>query len=472
MDVNDLDNEAPLGAPNLPPYAWLTELPEALLADQQAGDITVIMSGPETGRAFGIYYDHDVCYLNDPGECWLPPASPSANEAFVVGTMPYSQFDDELNDVLVGTIPITGGHTPDDLGFEEAVQYRNDLPERQRLVGTLWDIMLPRDIEDESAGERQVGIFIGAATPEMTVGEALMVNRSGLSGEWWPRENFVAMDGTTVDVALDALGPVLVTKAAIPTNRGGEANASIEIGYSRAASGVVHGPKLIQLQESNMGTKADKLRVDAVTACQTCRVKKAATADTGACCDECAAAEEAKHADVETKTAEETTDTMGEETSDNGDLAERVSSLEAVVASHESAIAELLASGVDSDAEETAARQQASRAPLGRLAALPAGMSYGNARQALDAAVQALVPSGPGGDVWVWVMDFDETHVFYEWEAQGELGTYRQMYSFEGSDAVLTGEPEEVVKQYAPASEPAADTTAETTETVDEPAAV
>jgi len=449
----DLDAASLLGSPALPPFEWLTEIPDWILLDQLAGDITVIMEGPEIGRAAGIYYSHDSCYMNEPGECWLPPASLSGNEAFLVGKMPYSQFGDHP-DVLVGTIPITGGHTPEDLEFAEAVEYRNDLPERQRLVGTLWDIILPRDMENDLEGERQVGIFLGAATPEMTVGEALMVNRSGLSGEWWPRYDFTAVDGSTVDMALDALGPVLVTKAAIPTNRGGKANADIELGYSRAASGVVQGPKLIQLQENDMGTKAAKLRVDAITACQTCRVKQASTDDTEACCDACATKE------ADTKAAEMDSTDMGEEeteeesgdTMEDSGLTERLATLEAVVADHEGAIASLLASGADTDA--TATVQTATTATHSRLAALPAGMTYGNARDELNAVVQELVPSGPGGDVWVWVMDFDETHVIYEWEGNGEFTTFRQPYMFEGNDAVLTGDPEEVMKQYAPIDTP------------------
>jgi len=232
-DLADMNFNDALGAPILPPREWLTEIPDWLIEKQIDGDITVILQGDELGRAAAIYYDHDVCYMNEPGECWKPPASPTANEAFLIGTMPYEQFD-LGDDIHIGAIPIRGGHTSTDIEqFDDAVAARNDTPEDQRLVGTLWDVMLPRDINDPEAGERQVGLFLGAVVPETTIAEAMMINRSGLSGEWWPREGFTATDGTLVEqLVLDAMGPVLVTKAAIPTNRDGQTNANVDFAYS------------------------------------------------------------------------------------------------------------------------------------------------------------------------------------------------------------------------------------------------
>ena len=197
-----------LGAPTLPNRRWLSEVPDFVLG-LGAGDIHVETEGPELGRAAGLYYDHDVAFMNDTTAPWYPPASPTGNEAFHVGHLNY-----DGDHIPVGTISIGGGHSNVDMTFEEA-QANHDRPEYQRLVGTLWDVMLPRA---DGTGERQVGLFLGAATPETTVGEAQRINRSGLSGEWWPRFNMRTVHGTITD-GLDALGPVLVSRAAIPTNR-------------------------------------------------------------------------------------------------------------------------------------------------------------------------------------------------------------------------------------------------------------
>lgn len=507
-ELNDLDFDAPLGAPNLPPREWFTEIPEQLLLNQVDGDITVAMTGDELGRAFALYYDHDVCYMNEPGECWQPPASPTGNEAFVVGSIPYSQFG-QGEDLHVGAIPIAGGHTSTAIDeFEDAKAARNDTPENQRLVGTLFDVMLPRQFDEVDgelvpnmeAGVRQVGLFLGAAVPEMTVAEALMVNRSGLSGEWWPREGFTDIEGNYhAELVLDALGPVLVTKAAIPTNRGGQANANVELTYARAASGAWRGPTIrttTRIGEPEMNVK--DITVDPKTACAQCAIKRAATNKTAACCTACGDAEaeaekiakaqaedaEATSASTDAKVAEGDsslpsgggpTDEMDNDSGDVaaqlGEAMERIGQLEAVVMQHEQLLAQINASGVDAEEATTATRLAARKAtPKRRVAQLPEGLTYEQLRNEISSAVRSLEGEGE----WVWLLDFDDESATYEFESSEGITTYQQAWSYDGANVSLTGDRTEVVLTYTPApgGTPAVDSTGDDgAPAVDAPAA-
>lgn len=505
-ELNELNFNDPIGAPVLPPREWFTEIPDQLLLNQIDGDITAVLQGEELGRAWAIYYDHDVCYMNEPGECWVPPASPSGNEAFVIGTMPYSQFD-MGEDIHVGAIPITGGHTDTSIdSFDDARAARNDTPENQRLVGALYDIILPRQFDmidgelvpNEEAGERQVGLFLGSLVPETTVAEAMMISRSGLSGEWWPREGFVDLNGDTVNqLVLDAMGPVLVTKAAIPTNRGGQANATIDVGYARAASGAWRGP--IRNTRSGEPMKVKDITVSPRTACAQCAIKKKVQGKTAACCKACGDAEEQATAAGETSTvdADETLPTEAavvaegdlteandgddlSEGSDDGDVAslrgelsaamERIGDLEGIVMEHESILAQINASGVDAEEQTTASRLADERATrtAGRVASierkvaqLPEGLTYNALREEISSAVRA---SETSDDDWRWLVDFDDDTVTYEIDDDSGIRNVQQGWSFADGNVTLTGNPVDVVMQFVPApggEAPAADAPAD-----------
>lgn len=416
-----VNHESPLGSPLIPPREWLLEVPEWFWT-ASAGDIKVVLTGDETGRAAGLYYDHDVCYMNDLNECWLPPASPSNNEPFHAGHIPYSDFD-LGEDIPVGTIPITHGHTDTDLPFEEAVQARNDLPERQRLVGTLWDVMMPRDRDDPSAGERQVGLFLGAATPEMTVGEAMMVNRSALSGEWWPRRNFIASTGQTVDIALDALGPVLVSRAAIPTNRRGKhqtmnSELSQAAVYTRTAAGVVLGPSIYHFGDQPMEPAPAGLTPAAASV-----VEPATTA--APCCDACAGK------DNEPATA--ATDDGMATVEDLAMFDERISRIEGWIAKQ-------MAADIVDPAEATVRRAAV-------------GVSHGDLRARLDQAIRSA--HGDSNDeTYIWIVDVFDESVIYEVERADDVDTFEQNYDVDEDGSVtLAGTPMAVVREttYAPA---------------------
>ena len=357
---------------------------------------------------------------------------------------------------------------------------------------------MPRDINDPAAGERQVGVFLGAATAEMTVGEAFMVNRSGLSGEWWPREGVTLPDGTVVDdLILDALGPVLVTRAAIPSNRDGQANANVEIGYARAASGAWRGPVIRSAKQSNqkeiiMGNKATK-------AINLAAASLAKTAD--ACCKTCAGEQEEETDENKTAAPVAAMDDI-EGTGDaelNGDDTEqdtdqdtdqdmspeleaalaRIDALETVVAEHDQILAQMVTANLDVEGFTIKTASTRSSSDRRRIANLPDGFSYGTLREEVENAVRALAD---GEGEWAWLRDFDDTHVIYEHGTETEDGfryvNYRAPWSFsDGAASIDAANRTEVVEQFVPAGDnnPVDEPDGETVEQeapVEEPATV
>lgn len=328
-----------IGAPLIPQKHWLFEVPDWVLG-LGAGDIHVETDGPEVGRAAGLYYDHDVAYLNDTSAPWHPPASPTGNEAFHVGHIDYRTGQADLtlasttpthdDWVPVGTISAYGGHSSVDMSFEEA-QANHDKPEYQRLQGTLWDVMLPRS---DGSGERQVGLFLGAATPNTTFDDALTINRSGLSGEWWPRFNMRTIHGTITD-GLDALGPVLVSRAAIPTNRAATLQRTnpdcpacerLQHTMTTAATGTISTPT-INIEGDRQALKAAAASVQSHLA--PVQLHNPATIPTNAvaaspCCEACRL--DSKTANTDADRAQDVADSMSDGATR---MAARVEALEA-----------------------------------------------------------------------------------------------------------------------------------------------
>lgn len=425
------DPAAPLGASLVPPHEWVTTIPEWLFG-AAAHDVHVELDPEHEDftRAAGLYYSHDSCYMNDTSECWLPPASPSGNEPFYSG---HADYGGDVGRVLTGTIPIFGGHTDTTLSYDEAMQARNDRPEDQRLVGSLFDLILPYDPEHlaETVDDperslalglaRQAGVFLGSATAEMTVGEAVTVNRSGLSGEWWPRRNFVSTTGSLISLGLDALGPVLVTRAAIASNRQGRASAAgshlpLAASYTRTASGPVIGPRKIYgatmaAVTTNASPKwAGTSVAAAAPVIDTSTAPAAGGAPRVACSGGCGG----------TATAETVEATCGpcsgadpgtddEATTDDVMISEP----DAVLARMEGALAQLTAPTLVPLDDGPAGRT------LTRTAAL-SGVSWQNRKDFLRTAAQAVFPQiiadGLGLDVdedvyGVYISDFDDTEV-------------------------------------------------------------
>lgn len=77
-------------------------------------------------------------------------------------------------------------------------------------------------------------------------------------------------------------------------------------------------------------------------------------------------------------------------------------------------------------------------------------------REAISVAVRdAYQDDG----VWVWVLDYDETNVWFSQETMGESKTWQQAYTMNGATAELTGDLIEVrrVTSYSPVETPAAE---------------
>jgi hypothetical protein len=76
------------------------------------------------------------------------------------------------------------------------------------------------------------------------------------------------------------------------------------------------------------------------------------------------------------------------------------------------------------------------------------------------AAISAAVTEAYSDDgVWVWVLDYDDTNVWFSQESASEAKTWQQAYSMNGATAELTGDLIEVrrVTSYTPVETPAAE---------------
>lgn len=158
-----------LGAPELIPLDWL-ERPPAWLEPGEG--VRVVLDGPERGRSAGYIRLHETCYQDGTGACRIPP--PVTYEAFHRGMARVIDADGQVREVAVGSIAIVGGHSSRGgaKAHTDAIEFI-DQPEKTKLRGVL--------VEDETGL-----LFLGCARPDMTRAEAVMVNQSDTSGEWWP----------------------------------------------------------------------------------------------------------------------------------------------------------------------------------------------------------------------------------------------------------------------------------------------
>lgn len=185
---------APLGCPDPFPLEWLEVRPSWLAAKE---GVRVVLDGPELGRAAGYVRIHGTCYQDGTGSCRIPPEV--TYEAFYRGEAQVIDEHGEVREVAVGSIAIVDGHS-DPRGTHRAAVQHLDKPEKMKLRGVL--------IEDE------VGLlFLGCGRPDLTRAEAVMVNQSDTSAEWWPLYE-MGDDGRVGLVGHDLIGIALVAAGA------------------------------------------------------------------------------------------------------------------------------------------------------------------------------------------------------------------------------------------------------------------
>lgn len=194
-DLASVTADTPIGGPMYPPRSWFTDIPEGHPDwTWDANGITVVTGGPDKGRAFGVPYDWTTLVAGT-GRTFGP--SPTSFAHFYNGNT-HVTCEDGGKIGPVGSIPLLGGHAPRSIRLaEDAVGWRAaNEPEHQRLVGRLIDVP-----------EHRCTVFLGYALPEMTHGEAALVNRSGSSGD----QRYSRLAGRP-----DQTGPVLVTHSGQP----------------------------------------------------------------------------------------------------------------------------------------------------------------------------------------------------------------------------------------------------------------
>lgn len=184
----------PLGCPDPFPLSWLEMRPDWL---EPREGVRIVLDGPELGRAAGYIRLHDTCYQDGTGACRIPPKVPYT--AFYRGDAQVIDDNGEVREVPVGSIAVIDGHSDSRATHRHAVAHL-DKPEKMKLRGVL--------IEDE------VGLlFLGCGRPDLTRAEAVMVNQSDTSAEWWP---LYEMDetGKVGLVGHDLIGIALVAAGA------------------------------------------------------------------------------------------------------------------------------------------------------------------------------------------------------------------------------------------------------------------
>lgn len=87
----------------------------------------------------------------------------------------------------------------------------------------------------------------------------------------------------------------------------------------------------------------------------------------------------------------------------------------------------------------------ASGKPVRVHAALPGDMTREELDTALRNAVRALEEPTGG---FTWLMDWDDTHAFYEVDVQNGVATVRRAYTIEDNQVTWTGDPEPVVARH------------------------
>jgi len=222
-DVTLLADRRPtdkLGAPMHPPRAWFYEPPPWV--DPGANGVSVVLHGPETGRAAGYVYDWNTCWLNGTsGACEPIEPSPTGCEVFYSGGS--NVISVEGDRIPVGVVPYKGGHAPRHLSAQESRSWM-DNPAFQGLVG--------RVVEDDIGG-----LFLGQVIPELTVEDAVMIERSKVSGHWCWRYGMRDPDtGRKLGDGYDFIGLSVTSYAAIPRSSSAHGRLpTIEHGYAKVA---------------------------------------------------------------------------------------------------------------------------------------------------------------------------------------------------------------------------------------------
>ncbi len=260
VDMTDLAHRSPtdrLGAPVHPPRAWFYETPDWV--EPGENNVTVMLDGPDVGRAAGYIWDWHTCWMNSTtGRCDPVQPSPTGGEVFYSGS---KVICDDGSTVHVGVIPYRGGHAPMELGPTESRAWM-DNPTYQGLVG--------RIVEDDIGG-----LFLGQVVPNLTVEDAALIARSKVSGDWRNRIGMRDPD-TQARIAsgYDFIGATIVSYGAIPR---------AARGYARLAGLDPDHPNVVgpwvdpTLMEGSMRCAQCDLDHPETTACSTARL--AATDD-------------------------------------------------------------------------------------------------------------------------------------------------------------------------------------------------
>lgn len=88
-------------------------------------------------------------------------------------------------------------------------------------------------------------------------------------------------------------------------------------------------------------------------------------------------------------------------------------------------------------------RVYASGKPVQVQASLPGDMTKEELDTALRAAVRTL-----SHDSFMWLLDWDDTHAFYETDDSAGMKTVRRAYTIDGNQVTWTGDPEPVVARH------------------------
>lgn len=158
-----------IGSPDPFPLEWVERAPDWL---GNGEGVRVVLNGPEVGRAAGYIRLHGSCFEDGTGACRQPPPVPY--EAFHRGEAEVIDEHGQVKEISVGAIAIVGGHSSRGGAKTStaAIEFI-DQPEKAKLRGVL--------LEDERGL-----LFLGCGRPDLTRAEAVMINQSDTSGEWWP----------------------------------------------------------------------------------------------------------------------------------------------------------------------------------------------------------------------------------------------------------------------------------------------
>ena len=169
-DLNAIDLNAPIGAPNVPPAEWLNSKPE--WASAAAPYPRMIMCGPETGRGFGYIASWNSTFVGTGGGLERFPRG--AYDGFT-NRPKVLALDAEGNTTKVMGSQIGFGHSPDTIDSVDELMMFHDQPERAQIVAQF--------------GEDDYGPYYNfVAVSSMTGQNALTINNASFSIELGQRD--------------------------------------------------------------------------------------------------------------------------------------------------------------------------------------------------------------------------------------------------------------------------------------------